>query len=209
MSVNNPRGAGTRKPGRRAQVSPGESRDRIRRAALILFAERGFAATTIRSVAQDADVDPALVMHFFRSKEQLFEACVEWPFDPDERIAAVVAGGLEGAGEQLVRLFLETWDADEGRNPIVALMRSALGQQASEHMLRDFLQVRLLVPLIQAFEIDDAELRAGLIASQLLGLGAARYLLRFDRLATLPPDDVVRWVSPTIQRYFVHPSPNG
>lgn len=147
-------------------------------------------------------------MHFFGSKEQLFEACVEWPFDPDERIAAVAAGGLEGAGEQLVRLFLETWDADEGRNPIVALMRSALGQQASEHMLRDFLQVRLLVPLIQAFEIEDAELRAGLIASQLLGLGAARYLLRFDRLATLPPDDVIRWVAPTIQRYFAHPNPN-
>ena len=153
-------------------------------------------------------MDPALVMHFFGSKKQLFEACVEWPFDPNERIAAVVAGGLEGAGEQLVRLFLETWDADEGRNPIVALMRSALGQQASEHLLRDFLQVRLLVPLIQAFEIDDAELRAGLIASQLLGLGAARYLLRFDQLATLPPDDVVRWVSPTIQRYFVHPGRN-
>jgi AcrR family transcriptional regulator len=193
------------KAGRRAQAPTGESRHRIHEAALAQFSQRGFTATTIRSIAEEAGVDPALVMHFFGSKEQLFEACVQWPFDPDEKIAAVVAGGVDRAGEAIVTLFVETWDARDGRNPIVALLRTALGQQSSERLLRDFLELRLLVPLIEALGLEDAELRSGLIAAQLLGLGAARYLLRFEALAALPAAEVIKWVAPTVQRYLAEP----
>lgn len=186
-----------------------QTRDSILEAAVASFTAQGYAQTTIRGVAREAGVDPALVMHFFGSKERLFEACVIWPFDPEERMAAVTAGGLDSAGEQVVRLFVDTWDERDGRNPIVALMRTAMSQESSEHLLRDFLHTRLLMPLVTALELDHAELRAGLVASQLLGLGAARYILRFDSLAGLSADEAVACVAPAVQRYLSDPIPTA
>jgi AcrR family transcriptional regulator len=188
--------------GRRPKVDDSSTRDQIRVAARQQFAERGYQATTIRSVAEQAAVDPSLVMHFFRSKDQLFEACVEWPFDPEVELAAVIDAGLPQAGEQLVRLFLATWDARGGHNPVVTLLRTAMSQESVGRLLREFIQVRLLTPLVEAFELDQPELRAGLVASQLLGLGIVRYGLRFDGLAELPHDAVVASIAPTIQRYL-------
>src|SRR4051794_24071184 len=90
------------------------------------FSERGYDATTIRSIAGEAGVDPALVMHFYGSKDALFTASIEWPFDPPEEIARIVAGPRRSVGERLTRLFVSTWDREAGRNPIVALLRAAM-----------------------------------------------------------------------------------
>ena len=191
--------------GRRPQGDTGDTRTAIQAAALEQFSERGYQATTIRSIAEQAQVDPALVMHFFGSKEGLFESCVEWPFDLDEEMAAVMAAGVDRAGERLVRLFVTTWDVRSGRNTSLALLRAAMGQESAERLLREFLQTKVLMPLLEAFSMEDRELRTGLIASQLLGLGAARYLLRLDGLATLPADQLVACVGPTVQRYLNGP----
>jgi len=196
--------------GRRPHGDTGETRTVIQATALEQFSERGYHATTIRSIAEQAKVDPALVMHFFGSKERLFESCVEWPFDLDEEMAAVMAAGVDMAGEGLVRLFVTTWDARGGRNTSLALLRAAMGQESAERLLREFLQAGVLMPLLAAFGVEDRVLRAGLIASQLLGLGAARYLLRLDGLATMPAAQLVACVGPTVQRYLNGPvSPGG
>jgi AcrR family transcriptional regulator len=198
-------GTVTRRTGRRPQVDAGDTRAAIQRAALEQFSERGYVAATIRSIAEDAGVDPALVMHFFGSKERLFEACVQWPFDPDEEMARVVAGGVEDAGERLVRLFVTTWDTRDGRNPVVALLRAAMDQEPAGRLLREFLQARLLMPVMVGLELDQPDVRASLVASQLIGLGAVRYVLRFDGIAGLGSDDVVAYVAPAVQRYMAGP----
>jgi AcrR family transcriptional regulator len=193
------------RPGRRPQADGGDTRSAIQEAARTLFSERGYVATTIRSIAEQAAVDPALVMHFFGSKERLLADCVEWPFEPDDVIAAILAGDVHASGERIVRLFVTTWDSQGGRNPVVTLLRAAMDQEAAELLLSDFLQSRILRPLVDGFGLDQPDVRAGLVASQLIGLGVVRYVLRFDGLATLSADDAVAYVAPAVQRYLTGP----
>jgi AcrR family transcriptional regulator len=190
-------GAKVKKTGRR----PGESatREVILAVATRQFGERGYDATTIRGVAAEADVDPALVMHFFGSKTELFVAAVRWPFDPAEEIPKVIGAGPDGAGKRLVELFVRTWDAEDKRNPIVALLRAAMNQEAPARQLRDFVALELLAPLLAALGAEEPELRANLLASQLLGLGIARYVLAFEPIASLDPEAVVALVAPSVQ----------
>jgi AcrR family transcriptional regulator len=186
-----------KKTGRR----PGESATRaaILAVATRQFGERGYDATTIRGVAADADVDPALVMHFFGSKTELFVAAVRWPFDPAEEIPKVIGDAPEGAGRRLVELFVRTWDAEDKRNTIVALLRAAMNQEPAARQLRDFVALELLAPLLAALGVDRTDLRANLIASQLLGLGITRYVLGFEPIASLDPEAVVNLVAPSVQ----------
>jgi AcrR family transcriptional regulator len=184
------------KTGRR----PGETgtKEEILAVATRQFGALGYDATTIRGVATDAGVDPALVMHFFGSKPRLFAAVVQWPFDPAKEIPRVGADPGE-AGRRLVELFVSTWDAKEKRNPIVALLRAAMNQEPAARQLRDFIELEILGPLLAALGSDRPEARANLVASQLLGLGIARYVLGFEPLASLPPAAVVDLISPSVQ----------
>jgi AcrR family transcriptional regulator len=180
---------------------PGETRtkDAIVTAARRQFGAHGFAGTSIRSIAAEAEVDPALVMQFFGSKDSLFTATVEWPFDPAERVPALVAGARAGAGARVVALFVETWDAEGGHNPIVALLRAAAEREPAERHLREFLQRDLLGPILAGLGSDQPDLRASLVAAHLTGLGVARYVLRFEPLASLPPAAVVDLMAPSVQ----------
>src|ERR1700754_2299105 len=180
---------GMTKTGRR----PGETGTRaaILEAATSQFGAHGFDAATIRSIASEAGVGPALVMHFFGSKTDLFVAAIDWPFDPAEEVPRVVGDDPAGAGRRLVELFISTWDADEKRNTIVALLRAAMNQDAAARQLREFLEQEILDPLLAALGSDQAELRANLVASQLLGLGIVRHVLGFEPFASLPAAAVV------------------
>jgi AcrR family transcriptional regulator len=186
-----------RKTGRR----PGDSgsKDAIVVAARRRFGQLGYDKTTIRAVADEAGVDPALVLYFFGSKERLFAACVEWPFDPDVEIPAVLGEDPDGAGRRLVALVLRTWDAEEGRNPIVALLRAAMSQEAAEQQLRAFLQTRILAPLTAGLGVDQPDLRGALVAAQLIGLGLTRHVLRLEPLASLDAEAVADLVGPPVQ----------
>jgi AcrR family transcriptional regulator len=189
------------KAGRR----PGETETRaaILEAATAQFGSHGFDAATIRSIAAEADVDPALVMHFFGSKAELFVAAVDWPFDPAEEVRRVVGDDPAGAGKRLVELFVSTWDAEEKRNTIVALLRAAMNQEAAARQLGEFIELEILAPVLAALGSGDAELRANLVASQLLGVGIVRYVLAFEPIATLPAPAVVELVAPSVQRSLV------
>ena len=190
---------------------PGETRTKeaIAGAARRQFGERGYDETTIRSIAEEAGVDPALVLQFFGSKDRLFTASIDWPFDPATEIAAVVDGDPSDAGRRLVTLFVRTWDADSGRNPIVAQLRAAMTRDPAERQLREFLEREVLIPLVSALGCDQPALRANLVAAQLVGIGVVRYILRFEPLASLPRAGVVDLVGPAVQAVLSEPLPDS
>jgi AcrR family transcriptional regulator len=188
---------------------PGDTRSKaaIAEAARRQFGRAGYEATTIRAIADEAGVDPALVLYFFGSKEQLFAASVAWPFDPMTALPAVIGKDRGGVGQRLVGLMLETWDAEDGRNPIVALLQAAMNQEAASRQLRTFLESEILGPLTAALGADRPDLRAGLVASQLIGLGITRHVLKIEPLASMDRDEVVALVGPLVQRSLTHRLP--
>ncbi|MFY1686780.1 TetR family transcriptional regulator [Plantactinospora sp. WMMB782] len=190
---------------RRSGRRPGnpDTREGILRAAREAFAERGFDHTSIRAIATGAGVDPALVHHYFGTKDQLFLATIDIPFDPQEVLPQIAAGGLDGIGERLVRTFLRVWDSPAG-TAAAALFRSAMNNEWTARLLREFLETQVLRRATGMLEIDPAEapLRSSLVATQMSGLVIVRYILRLEPLASAPPDVVVAAVAPTLQRYL-------
>ena len=198
-------GAETRGRGRR----PGgpDTRGQILEAARESFAHKGFGGTTIRAVAADAHVDPALVHHYFGSKDDLFLAALEIPVDPRTVLPTAFAGGVEGAARRLLTIFLSVWDRPDTRLPMVALFRSALGEADAQTLLRDGLHRLVFAPLQEVLPPDEAEVRSQMVATQVLGLIVGRYLLALEPLASMPAEDVVAWIAPNIQRYLDGPLP--
>jgi AcrR family transcriptional regulator len=184
-----------------------DTRGQILEAARKSFAGKGFGGTTIRAVAGDAGVDPALVHHYFGSKDDLFLAALEIPVDPRRLVPTVLDGGLPGAGERLVRLFLSVWDDPQARLPLLGLVRSSLVQDTPETLLRQGVLRMVLEPLRSSLPAREADRRVQLVVSQMAGLVVARYLLALEPLASMPADEVVAWVAPTVQRYLDGPLP--
>ena len=182
----------------------GGTRERILAAARSDFGKGGYEGTTIRGIAAQAKVDPALVMHYFESKDGVFRAAVQFPVDPAEFIPRLVAPGLEGLGERLVRFFVETWDSPAG-SPFLGLIRSVVGNEDAADQLREFVTREVLGRLAHALQLDQPQLRAALVASQLVGLAMLRYVVRVEPLASGRADDVVAWLGPTLQRYLTDP----
>jgi AcrR family transcriptional regulator len=172
-------------------------------AARTAFAERGFDNATIRGIASEAGVDPALVHHYFGSKDKLFLAAVEAPADPDDLLPEVLAGGPDALGTNILRMFLRVWDGPD-RPTGLALVRSAVGNEWTAKLLREFLVARVLRRVVATLDISQPErdARGALVASQLIGLVMARYVLRVEPLASAAPDAVVAQVAPTLQRYL-------
>ncbi len=198
-------GDATRGRGRR----PGgpDTRGQILEAARESFAQKGFGGTTIRAVAADAQVDPALVHHYFGSKDDLFLAALEIPVDPRSVLPTAFAGGVEGAAQRLLTVFLSVWDRPDARLPMVALFRSALGEAEAQALLRDAIHRLVFAPLREVLAPDEAEVRSQMVATQILGLIVGRYLLAFEPLASMPAADVVAWIAPNVQRYLDGPLP--
>ena len=198
-----PRTAGTR--GRR----PGgpDTRGQILASARRSFADKGFTGTTIRAVAAEAKVDPALVHHYFGSKDDLFLAALEIPVDPRALVPRVFEPGVAGAGERLLRLLLSVWDDPAARLPLIALVRSSLTEETPETLLQQGILRMVLQPLRAALPEEEADRRVQLVASQMIGLVMTRYVLALEPLASQPAEDIVAWVAPTLQRYLDGPLP--
>jgi AcrR family transcriptional regulator len=196
-------------PARTRGRRPGgpDTRGQILEAARSSFAQKGYAGTTIRAVAGGAGVDAALVHHYFGAKEDLFLAALHIPVDPRQVVPAVFDDGLEGAGERLLRLFLSVWDDPDVRRPLLAVVRTSLGQDGPAELLQGGLMATIFTPLREKLPGPDADRRAQLAASQLVGLIVARYVLQFEPLASLSTEELVGWVAPTLQRYFTGPAP--
>jgi AcrR family transcriptional regulator len=168
------------------------------------FAEVGYEGGTVRGIAAAAKVDPALVLHYFGSKEGVFRAAMDFPIDPAEFIPHLLAPGLDGLGERLTRFFLDTWDSPAGQ-PLLGLIRSVVGNESAAAMMREFISREVLGRLARALQVDQPELRASLAASSLIGLAMVRYVVRLEPLASASSDQIARWVGPTIRRYLTDP----
>ena len=183
---------------------PGDSGTRaaILDAARARFNDVGFRAATVRAIAGDAGVDPALVMHFFGSKQGLFIAAMEFPLDPAEVVPRLVAPGIDGLGERLVRFLLGVVDDLGEANPMLGLVRSAVGHPDAARMMREFLGEAILDRVAAALEVDRPRLRADLCASQIVGILVARQILGLPELVAADRETLVGAWGPTIQRYL-------
>jgi AcrR family transcriptional regulator len=183
---------------------PGESgtQQAILDAARAAFTETGYDGATLRGIARSAGVDPALVHHYFGSKEQLFVAAMNIPFDPGQIFPALLAPGVDGLGERIVRTFLTIWDSPDLVNPFLGLLRGAMTHEKSAAMLREFIGQAVIGRLTTALDVDQPRLRATLIGSHLFGLAFGRYIIRIEPLASAGTEEVVAAVAPALQRYL-------
>lgn len=190
----------TRRRGRPRGVS--DSRARIIAAAVDDFGEKGYDGATIRSIAARAGVDSALVHHYFGTKADLFAEAVGIPLRPDVDVPGILAGPRDEIGERLIRYVLEAFEQPEVRRRGVMLLRTAIGSRLTTPLLAGFLSRELLSRVARRLDVDDADLRASLVASQIAGLLIARYVLRLPALAAAPIDELVSRLGPTLQRYL-------
>lgn len=150
-----------------------------------------------------AGVDPALVHHYFGSKDQLFLAAIEAPADPADLLPEVLAAGRDELGAAVVRLLLRIWDGPM-RPAGLALVRSAVGNEWTAKLLREFLVTQVMRRVVGTLDVPAAEreARGSLVASQLIGLVMARYVLRVEPLASASQESLIAAVGPTVQRYL-------
>ena len=183
-----------------------DTRATILEAARALFAVGGFSGTSVRAIAARAGVDPALVHHYFGTKDDLFLAALALPVDPRDVLLPVAAQGTDGAGERLLRAFVSVWDDPELRLPLLGFARSVFDPSAQELLRDGFLHV-VLNPIGEAMGVDEPERRMPLVASQVIGVILLRYVFEVEPLASMRADDLVAIYAPTVQRYLTGPLP--
>jgi AcrR family transcriptional regulator len=181
---------------------PSSTRSQIVAAAARCFAVAGYDATSVRRVAAEAGVDPALVRRFFGGKEQLFTEVAAALIDPARALAAVAEVAPEAAGERLLRYFLSLLGDVEQPGPFLGLVRSAVTSEHAADLLRRFLAEKILGEIAATLRAGQADLRAALVASQLVGLAVARYAVRLGPLTAADTDELSRWVGPVVQYYL-------
>jgi AcrR family transcriptional regulator len=197
---------------RRTGRRPGnpDTREGILDAARNAFADKGYDGASIRGIATSAGVDPALVHHYFGTKDQLFLKSMNVPIDPAAMIGDAVEGDRDGIGVRLVRMFVSLWDGPAGIAG-VALLRSAVGSEWTAKLFREFIVTQVMRRVLPRLALDPAEapLRISLVASQMAGLAMTRYVLKIEPLASVPPEAIVAAVGPTVQRYLTGDLPGA
>ncbi|MDV9192733.1 TetR family transcriptional regulator [Streptomyces sp. SR27] len=190
------------RPSRTGEESGPGTRERILEAARARFAERGYDKTSVRGIAKAAGVDPALVHHYFGTKDEVFAASIEVSFDAATVVPAIVGGPREAIGERLARFFIGVWENPASRAPLLAVVRSALTHEAAAKVLRAFVLRRLLERIAAELDVPDPKFRAELAASHMIGIAIMRYVIQVEPMASADPEDIVAQVAPTLQRYL-------
>jgi AcrR family transcriptional regulator len=181
---------------------PTNTRGTILAAAQAEFAAKGFERATIRGIAAGAKVDPALVHHYFGTKEDLFAASIDLPIRPSELAETVMAGGVESAGRNITTIFFTAWENPEIRAPLLAMLRGAFGTDHGADLLREFFGTAMLGRVAGEVRGPEAELRVSLAVSHLIGVAVLRYVLEFPALRDVPAPRLIDAISPQIQAYF-------
>jgi AcrR family transcriptional regulator len=179
-----------------------DTRRLILDAARDQFASVGYDAASLRGIARAAGVDAALVHHYFEGKPELFVAALELPANPRDIVSTVLAGGADGLGERMARLFFSVWDTPAGQERLTALLRSASTHEDAARMLREFVSREIFGRVVRELGTPDGELRAALAAGQMIGLAFLRYIVRLEPVASTPVEELVAWLGPTLQRYL-------
>lgn len=180
-----------------------DTRGQIITAARHAFAAKGFAGASMRGIASDAGVDAALIHHYFDSKQQLFLATIAMPLELPGLVEQVAAGKRSDLGERLVRTVLGVWDS-ELQPSLVAAIRTALTDPVLTRSVAEFFTLEVIGHVLRRDDLppEEANRRAGLVASQILGLLIGRYVLRLPVLVNRESVDLVAEIGPTVQRYI-------
>jgi AcrR family transcriptional regulator len=208
--------AGRRRTGRRGSGRPaGESftRDAIVESARAQFADHGYRGATIRGIAAAAGVDPALVHHYYGTKEALFAAAMRLPVVPSEVLAAALSGGRArsaepGIGALLVSTALTLWESAELKDTFLGLLRSAVTNEQASVMLREFISETILSTVARVAGPGghaapaEAEYRAAMVATQMLGLGMTRLVFQLTAVVGASVEELAATVGPTVERYL-------
>jgi AcrR family transcriptional regulator len=190
-----------RRPGRRPGAA--DTRGQILAAARETFSEKGFDKATIRGIARQAGVDPALVHHYFTSKEGVFVAAMELPINPENVIPTILAGPREEIGERLVRFILTMTSDAEARQPVLALVRTAMTNDRMVVMIREFMTQALLNRVAEILQIPP--IRMEVAFAQMFGVVLMRYVVELEPLASIDIEELVELLAPTVQRYLDPP----
>jgi AcrR family transcriptional regulator len=179
-----------------------DTRDIILEAAQSVFAQRGYDGATVRGVAAQAGVDPALLYHYFGSKQQLFVAAMEIPYDWQTELPAILDGPADEMGERLVRFVLQLWESPHTQPLFLGAVRSAATDPVAAEMVRRLLAEGPFMALARVIGAPDGELRAMLAASHVMGVALLRYILRVEPMASADIETLAGMISPSIQRYL-------
>jgi AcrR family transcriptional regulator len=164
------------------------------------FAEVGYDRTSMRSIAAEAEVDQKLVTYFFSSKQALFVAVTELPFEPGEAIRHVLEGDVAGRGERLARLILEVLENPQAGPRLIGLVRAAAAEPEAARMVRELLAQRIWARAADQLPVRSSSTAVALIATEILGLVMSRYVIRTEPLASLSAESVIGLVAPNLQR---------
>lgn len=175
---------------------------RILRAAREAFAETGWAGTTIRSVARAADVDPALVYHYFGSKENLLDAATAPEPRFLERVASTWTVPQPELGRALVEVLLANWADEEIGPSLRAVLQTAAHEPRTREKLRSVVERSLMGVSQLGTDERDRLVRSGLIASQLMGFALMRFVWKIEPVASMSDAEVIDALAPTVQRYI-------
>jgi AcrR family transcriptional regulator len=169
------------------------------------FAELGYDRTTLRGIAAAAEVDVALVSHFFSGKQRLFAEAAALPYDPAVVLARLLTGPREQIGRRLAEQVLDLLEDPASRRQMIALIRAAASEEEAAEQIRKRINRELLVPLATGLGSPDAPLRAALTGSQVVGLVMTRHIVGIEPLARTGREQLVAAIAPTLQRYLTGP----
>lgn len=184
-------------PTRRTTPKSIRTRQAIESAAKDLFAANGFERTTVREIGARAGIDPSMIIRYFGSKEALFTSVST----PDLRLPDLSAVAGEAIGESLVRHFLELWEGEQAGAGLPILLRSAASNEEAAAKLRSIFREQVFPAVARAGSPSTAPARAGLVASQLLGLALCRYILKLPPVVEMSPATIIREVGAAVQRH--------
>ena len=193
----------TKRRGRR-QGEP-VSRDAVLSAAKQRFATEGYEKTTLRAIAQDAHVDPSMVLYLFGSKEELFRESLRLIIDPEVLVAALTGAADDDPdiGTRMVRTYLRIWETPDTAASMRVMLQSATSNSDAQDAFRGFMQNYVLTAVSGVLGGgDEARLRAMLAAGTLVGTAMLRYIIQVPPLATLSADEVVKLIAPAVTRYL-------
>lgn len=197
IQAHRPRG---RRPGRT------DTRAAIQAAALTLFSEMGYEKVSLRAIARAADVDPALIHHYFENKADLFARSVlDIPLDAERIVADILAGPVEGIGERTIYAFLSAWDQPGAGDRFTAMLRAAVTVPNARRPLSEFMTREILVKVAEALGHPNARLRAQLAVSMLLGLALSRDILELPSLVKARNPVLVKVLGRALQTQLVDP----
>ncbi|GAA1226186.1 TetR family transcriptional regulator [Kitasatospora nipponensis] len=193
--------------GRGPRGERGEQAERILAAARRSIARRGYTATSLRSVAQDAGVDPGLVHYYFRTKPGLLEAVMQPPEAFGAAVAAAADVPMHQRGRAFVEASLRLWEDPGSAEILRAIILTAAQEPAAMQRLRELFSELVLAVVSHGLSEAERNLRASLIATQIVGMVMNRYIWQVGDIATLPAGTVIDLLAPTIQRYLTDPLP--